>query len=152
MKKFSIALVALFAVLVLTSCGSFFDGYEVVEVTPVATPVVTPVAQNPAIPSVVSKYHVESTQFGRIKINITSGMIRALGYRDGDSIIVRFGNGPEFRAVIYDNRMNLDSGVLGMNLSVFDDQFVEIEQRGSMDTAKLLGVNVNDPVYFPYLY
>lgn len=152
MKKFSIALVALFAVLVLTSCGSFFDEYEVVQVTPAATPVVTPVAQNPAIPSVVSQYHVESTQFGRIKINITSGMIRALGYRDGDSIIVRFGNGPEFRAVIYDNRMNLDNGVLGMNLSVFDDHFVEIEQRGSMDTAKLLGVNVNDPVYFPYLY
>lgn len=146
MKKISIALVALFAVLVLTSCGSFFDEYEVVQ------PVVTPVAQNPAIPSVVSQYHVESTQFGRIKINITSGMIRALGYRDGDSIIVRFGNGPEFRAVIYDNRMNLDNGVLGMNLSVFDDHFVEIEQRGSMDTAKLLGVNVNDPVYFPYLY
>ena len=148
MKRLSIALVALFAVLVLSSCGSFFDGYEVVQVTPV----VTPVAQNPAIPAVVSQYHVESTQFGRIKINITSGMIRALGYRDGDSIIVRFGNGPEFRAVIYDNRMNLDNGVLGMNLSVFDDHFVEIEQRGSMDTAKLLGVNVNDPVYFPYLY
>lgn len=152
MKKISIALVALFAVLVLTSCGSFFDEYEVVQVTPATTPVVTPVAQNPAIPSVVSQYHVESTQFGRIKINITSGMIRALGYRDGDSIIVRFGNGPEFRAVIYDNRMNLDNGVLGMNLSVFDDHYVEIEQRGSMDTAKLLGVNVNDPVYFPYLY
>ena len=145
MKKITIALVALFAVLVLTSCGSFFDEYEVVQVTPAATPVVTPV-------SVVSQYHVESTQFGRIKINITSGMIRALGYRDGDSIIVRFGNGPEFRAVIYDNRMNLDNGVLGMNLSVFDDHYVEIEQRGSMDTAKLLGVNVNDPVYFPYLY
>lgn len=152
MKKISIALVALFAVLVLSSCGSLFDEYEIVQVTPAATPVVTPVAQNPAIPSTVSKYHVESTQFGRIKINITSGMIRALGYRDGDSIIVRFGNGPEFRAVIYDNRMNLDNGVLGMNLSVFDDQYVEIEQRGSMDTAKLLGVNVNDPVYFPYLY
>ncbi len=152
MKKLSIALIALFAVLALTSCGSLFEVY--VPATPVApaTPVVTPVAQNPAIPSTVSKYHVESTQFGRIKVNITSGMIRALGYRDGDSIVVRFGNGPEFTAVIYDNRMNLDSGVLGMNLSVFDDQFIEIEQRGSMDTAKLLGVNVNDPVYFPYLY
>ncbi len=38
-----------------------------------------------------------------------------------------------------------------MMLSVFDDTYVEIEQRGSLDTAKLLGVKVNDPVYFPYL-
>jgi len=148
MKKTIAILIAVLTVLVLSSCGSLFDEYVIVP----ATPVVTPVAPNPSIPAEVSKYHVESTQFGRIKINITSGMIRALGYRDGDYIVVRFGNGPEFTARIYDNRMNLDSGVLGMNLSVFDDQFVEIEQRGSMDTAKLLGVSVNDPVYFPYLY
>ena len=147
MKKTLLVLIAVLSVIALTSCDSFFDGYTYVE----TTPVVTPVAPSPAIPPVVSQYYVESVQFGRIRINITSGLIRALGYKDGDYIIVRFGNGLEFSMPIYDNRMNMNSGTLGMMLSVFDDTYVEIEQRGSLDTAKLLGVKVNDPVYFPYL-
>lgn len=148
MKKTLIVLVAVLSVIALTSCDSLFDEYTYVETTPVVTPVVP---SSPAIPAVVSQYYVESVQFGRIRINITSGLIRALGYKDGDYITVRFGNGLEFTMPIYDNRMNLNSGTLGMMLSVFDDKYVEIEQRGSLDTAKLLGVKVNDPVYFPYL-
>jgi len=145
MKKVLITLIAVFAVLALTSCDSMFEGIEYVP----ATPVVTPVA--PAQPSVVAPYHVESIQFGRIKVNMTSGLLRALGYHDGDYITIRLANGLEFTMPIYDNRMNLNNGTLGMLLSVFDDHYIEIEQAGAFDTAKILGVKVNDPIYFPYL-
>ena len=145
MKKVLIALISVLAVLALTSCDSMFEGVVYVP----STPVVTPVA--PAQPSTVSPYRVDSVQFGRIKINMTSGLLRALGYHDGDYITIRLENGLEFTMPIYDNRMNLNNGTLGMLLSVFDDHYIEIDQAGALDTAKILGVSVNDPIYFPYL-
>lgn len=159
MKKVLIIVLGIALTLCLASCASFIieddfyiepDPYYPYYPEPYDPyyPYPDPYRPEPYYPVIGTPYRVESTGMFRdeLVLNITSGMIRAKGYRDGDRIRVILGNSGEFSMPIYEQRTNNNYHSIGMHISIFDTERVVIRYTGG-SIADMLGIRVGDPVY-----
>lgn len=155
MKKVLLITLGIAVLLCLASCASFLiedefyiepDPYYPYYPEPYDP--YSPYRPDPYYPVIGTPYRVESTGMFRdeLILNITSGMIRSKGYRDGDRIRVILGNAGEFSMPIYLQRTNNTYHSLGMHISVFDTERVVIRYTGG-HIAEMLGIRAGDPVY-----
>ncbi len=101
---------------------------------------------HPVIPA-KTPYYIEKIDYrGRLILNVTSGLFKMKGYKDGDVINVTIGNAGDFALPILVQRAFMERGKMSMNLSVFDTNKAEID-AGGHDGPKVLGVREGDPVY-----
>lgn len=102
--------------------------------------------KHPVIPA-KTPYYVEKIDYrGRLILNVTSGLFKMKGYKDGDTITVTIGNAGEFALPVLVQRAFMERGKMSVNLSVFDTNKAEID-CGGHDGPKVLGVKEGDPVY-----
>ncbi len=160
MKKVLIIVLGIALTLCLASCASFiieddfyiepdpYYPYYPEPYDPYYPYYPDPYYPDPYYPGIGTPYRVESTGMFRdeLVLNITSGMIRSKGYRDGDRIRVILGNSGEFSMPVYLQRTNNTYHSMGMHISVFDTERVVIRYTGG-NIADMLGIRVGDPVY-----